>query len=276
MEMPDNLQYPENVQKEEPSKELLAQIYKELGAFSYNIHKEKQVDVYLPRIDILSLLKPEQIACFAGTLFQHLKTVVCFEVHTRSLDEPTFVKWQIELMSLFGLIAADLRLHYQDFVGYSIVEHVPETVLQELPKEVIMPMDPYSPERPCLVKIAGMIPWYLIFKPCLRYDLFCLPANLLLPDRHEQLLGELKGQRYKSSPMLEEMAVKVLKGFYQRKGATTMLDIASILEKSNDPSFVHFRQCRDMLLNEGREQGQKEGHQQGVRASIIEILKEQF
>jgi hypothetical protein len=72
------------------------------------------------------------------------------------------------------------------------------------------------------------------------------------------------------------MTVKVLKDFYQRKGATTMLDIASILEKSNDPSFVHFRQCRDTLLNEGRQQGQKEGHQQGVRASIIEILEARF
>jgi hypothetical protein len=177
--MPDNLQYPENVQREEPSKELLAQLYKELGAVSYKIHKEKQVDVYLPRIDIFSLLQPEQVACFAGTLFQHLKPVVCFEVHTRSLDELTFAKWQIEVMGLFLMIAADLGLHYQDFVGYSIVEHVPETVLQELPKEVIMPMDPYSPERPSLVKVAGMIPWYIIFKPCLRYDLFCLPVCLL-------------------------------------------------------------------------------------------------
>ena len=51
-----------------------------------------------------------------------------------------------------------------------------------------------------------------------------------------------------------------------------MLDIASILEKSNDPSFVHFRQCRDTLLDEGRQQG----HQEGVRASIIEILEERF
>jgi len=31
------------------------------------------VDVYLPRIDILSILGEEQVSCFEGTLFQYLR-----------------------------------------------------------------------------------------------------------------------------------------------------------------------------------------------------------
>ena len=272
----ENLQYPENVQKEEPIKELLAQIYTEVGAVSYHIHKEKQVDVYLPRIDILSLLRPAQVSCFEGTIFQYLSTVVCFEVHTRSLDENTFAKWQIEVIGLFLMIAADFNFHYQNFVGFSILEHVPENIFTTLPKEVIMPLDPGSKEQPCFVKIAGMIPWFFILKPCLRYDLFCLPANLMLPERHPQLIADLKEHRYKCSHMLEELSIKVLDNYYQNKGATTMLDIGSILEKSNEPSFVHFRKCRDMLLNQGREAGKVEGELQAKRSTLLRILEKRL
>lgn len=260
-------QYPENVQKEEPIKQVLAQIYKELGAISYHIHKEKQVDVYLPRIDIFSILEEEQILCFEKTVFQYLKPVVCFEAHTRSLDAITFAKWHIELIGLYLMVVDDLGFHYKNFVGYSILEHVPEAIFASLPKEIIIPMDPYSKDKPCLVKIDGMIPWYFILKPCLRYDLFCLPANLILPERHPELITGLKEHRYNENTMLEKMAIKVLDWYYQNKGETTMLDIASILEKSNDPSFVHFRKCRDMIMNEGELKAK--------RSTLLRILNKQ-
>jgi len=260
-------QYPENVQKEEPTKQVLAQIYKELGAISYHIHKEKQVDVYFPRIDLLSILREEQISCFEETIFQYLRPVVCFEVHNRSLDDATFAKWQIELIGLYLMIADDLGFNYKDFVGFSILEHVPESIFNTLPKEVIIPVDPYSKDKPCLFKIVGMIPWYFILKPCLRYDLFCLPANLMAPERHPQLIAELKKHRYNTIPILEKMAIKVLDWYYHSKGETTMLDIATILEKSDDPSFVHFRKCRDMIMNEGELKAK--------RSTLLRILNKQ-
>jgi len=264
-------QFPKNVQKEEPIKQVLAQIYKELGAMSYQIHKEKQVDVYQPRIDLLSILREEQVSCFEKTLFQYLRPVVCFEAHTRSLDEITFAKWQVELIGLYLMIVGDLGFHYKDFVGFSILEHEPETILATLPKEAIIAVDPYSKDKPCLVEIAGMIPWYFILKPYLRYDLFCLPANLMIPERHPQVIAGLKDHRYNASPMLEQMAIKVLDWYYHNKGETTMLDIASILEKSDDPSFVHFRKCRDMILNEGEIKGELKAK----RSTLLRILEKQ-
>ena len=47
-----------------------------------------------------------------------------------------------------------------------------------------------------------------------------------------------------------------------------MLDIASILEKSQDPSFVRFRECRDSLLNKGKEAGIAEGKKEGIAEGI--------
>lgn len=260
-------QYPRNVQQEEPTKELLAQMYKELGARLYHIHKEKQVDVYLPRIDLLSILRDEQISYFEGTLFQYLRPVVCFEVHDRSLEKSTFAKWQIELLGLYHMIAGDLAFDYKDFVGFSILEHMPENVFSALPKEVIIPVDPYSQEQPCVIKILGMIPWYFILKPRLRYDLFCLPANLMVPERYPQLITEIKQRKYNASPSLEEMAVKVLDWYFKSKGETSMLDIGSVLEKSQDPSFVRFRECRDMLVNEGKLEAK--------RSTLLRILEKQ-
>ncbi len=276
MEPDESLQYPENVQREEPVKDLLAQIYKELGATSYQVHKEKRVDVYLPRIDILSILGPEQISFFEGTMFQYLRPVVCFEAHNRSLDEITFAKWQIELIGLFLMIMKELGFHYKDFVGFSILEHVPEKIFDLIDQQAIIPVDPEGKDQPCLVKIAGMIPWFFILKPCLRYDLFCLPANLMVPERHSQLIADIKQHKYQAGSMLEEMVIKVLGRHYQSKGETTMLDIGSVLEKSNDPTFVQYRKCRDMLLNEGERKGELKGELKGKLEDLFKILKARF
>ncbi|NUM37173.1 MAG: hypothetical protein HUU50_21730, partial [Candidatus Brocadiae bacterium] len=242
-------QYPENVQKEEPTKQLLSQIYKELG--------------YLPRIDLFTILRPEQISCFDGTAFEYLREIVCFEVHTSSLEEETFVKWYIELLGLYLMMAKDLKFQYQNFTGFSLLEHVPKNFLKTIPKEIVVPFDPVDKEKPCLIKIEGFIPWFFILKPHLRYDFFCLPINLMLPERHAELVPRLKQQEYHEHRILEEMAFKVLDWFYKKKGAPTMLDIASILEKSDDPSFVHFRKCRDMLLHQGKVEGKIEGKIEG-------------
>ena len=269
--MPDEIRYPQNIREEEPIKELLAQIYTELGALSFEIHKEKQVDVYLPRIDLLSILSIDQIECFTGTLFQYLRPVVCFEVHTRSLEEITFAQWQIELLGLYLSIAKDLNFHYRDFVGFSLLEHVPEKVLQEVPYEAIIPIDTMS-RQPCLIKIAGVIPWFFILKPRLRYDMFCFPANLIIPERHPQLWEELKSGKYHDYPTLEKIAMDVLNRYHSQKGAPGMLDIASILEKSQDPSFVHFRKCRDELINKGKIEGKIEGE----KKTLLKILTKRF
>ncbi|NUM37200.1 MAG: hypothetical protein HUU50_21865, partial [Candidatus Brocadiae bacterium] len=208
-------QYPENVQKEEPIKQLLAQIYKELGAVSYQVQKEKQVDVYLPRVDLLSLLRPEQISCFQDTAFENLREVVCFEAHTSSLNEETFVKWYIEILGLYLMIAEDLGLQYKNFIGFSLLEHVPKNLFKAIPKEILVPMDPYCKENPCLIQIQGFIPWFFILKPNLRYDLFCLPINLMIPDRHLEVMQRLQQQEYSSHRILENMAFKVLDWFYK-------------------------------------------------------------
>ncbi|MEW6571463.1 MAG: hypothetical protein AB1390_09855 [Nitrospirota bacterium] len=164
---------------------------------------------------------------------------------------------------------------YMDFVSFGILEHVPETIFASIDKQALIPADPGSKDQPCLVKIAGMIPWFFILKPCLRYDLFCLPANLMVPERHPQIIEDLKQDRYESSPILEKMALKVLGWYYHSKGETTMLDIASVLEKSNDSSFVQFRKCRDMIFNEGKAAGRLQGELKAKRSILIRILEEQ-
>ena len=94
-------EYPENIQIEEPIKELLKRLYHELGIPSYYIDKEKQVSLYLPRIDVFSILKESHIQLFRGTIFENLKPVTCVEVHSSTLDISTFNKWNLEAYGIF-------------------------------------------------------------------------------------------------------------------------------------------------------------------------------
>ena len=122
-----SIKYPENVSQEESAKELLAYIYQELGAQGYKIEKEKRVDVYFPRIDVVSLL-PSPQRVLRETIFEYFRKVVCFEVHRSTLHEITLAKWMIETYGLFIKIATDLNLHYEDFAAYSLLSHVPKGI----------------------------------------------------------------------------------------------------------------------------------------------------
>ena len=101
-------------------------------------------------------------------------------------------------------------------------------------------------------------------------------------------MEHLKRGEYKKRPDLEKMAIDVIERYHEKKGEPAMLDIGSILEKSQDPVFVRFRECRDAILKEGKEEGIKEGIKEGMKEGekkgeikgeqddVIEALKVRF
>jgi flagellar biosynthesis/type III secretory pathway protein FliH len=92
----------------------------------------------------------------------------------------------------------------------------------------------------------------------------------MLPEQHPTIIEAMKKGQYTSQPLLDEIAKSVLAWFYERKGEATMLDIASIIEKSNDPSFVHARTLRDAIYREGEKRGEEKGEKKGKLEGIKE------
>ena len=69
------------INQEEALKEIYVCMCGELGCRWIEVSKERQVDIYLPRVDVLSLIPKANINIFKDTVFEHIKPLVCFEFH---------------------------------------------------------------------------------------------------------------------------------------------------------------------------------------------------
>ena len=212
---------------EEPIKEMLEKMYMLLGATPLKIHRERQIEVYLPRIDVFSVLPRAHKGYFKDTIFENLRPITCFEIHRRSLDELTFVKWYLELFGVYLLLSDDLKLDYRDCTGACFIDYVPEKVFSKIPCELIEVLDPryknkngdkvnFTKDKVCAVKVKGIIPWVFIFSKHLRYDSYCFPANILYPDKHKQLLKDIIDKRYEIDEDMKKLAIQAI-DWYSKK-----------------------------------------------------------
>ena len=277
MKEEDSIAYPESVKQEEHYKELYVYLCSELGVNWVKLSKEKHIDVYRPRIDVLSLLPNKLLSLLKDTIMEHFRQVVCFEVHLRTLDFTTLLKWYLELFGLYmiGQESKGYEIAPDKIVGYAYLKHYPVGLVNKYP-ELFIPQDPIESKKPALIELRGVISWYFIIESHLRDDKFCLLANILNPSKHERILKEL--DRYGIKEELKYYVVKAVEK-YRKKRSLEMIDIAEILKKKDRELYEEIEKRSILYFNayqEGKDKGFQEGEDKGEKKLLLRAIKKKF